>query len=77
MKDKRKVLVLSDDIEPVWLEIKFEELKTGDLFKLFEPTGEPVVTDDGRTEFLCTSDAFLGPYGPEKSTVWTVETDVP
>ena len=74
-EEKRKVEVLSDSKYPVWLGVEFKELKTGDKFRLFEPNGEPVVLDDGTDVFTCTSDAFLGPHGPNKTVVWTVETE--
>ena len=74
MEEKRKVEL---KVQDEWKEIKFEELKAGDTFKLFEPDSEPVITDDNRSEFLCLSDAYLGPHGPDKTVVWTVNTDEP
>lgn len=72
-KQTRKTEVFSNDI---WSEVEFKDLKRGDRFRLFEPDGERVVTSDGKDEFICTSDAFFGPHGPNKTMAWTVETDV-
>lgn len=72
MEDKRRVLIKSNNSE--WLEIEFKDLKKDNVCKLFEPTGELVVHKN-RSEFTCLSDAFQGPHGPNKTTVWTVETD--
>lgn len=30
-----------------WIEVPFEELKVGDIYEMFESTGEPVLNDDG------------------------------
>lgn len=40
-----------------WIEIKFKDLKKGDVFRLIEPTGE-VVSDGQNTEFTAYSDAY-------------------
>lgn len=44
-----------------WQEIKFETLKTGDVFRLFNPTGDPVRDREGKTIFKATSDAYPEP----------------
>lgn len=41
-----------------WSEIEFTELKVGDIFRMFEPTGEFVTGIEGETEWICTSDPF-------------------
>lgn len=40
-----------------WIEVAFESLKKGDVFRVFEPDGKPV-RDRGATVFVATSDAF-------------------
>lgn len=72
MSDKRKVELkkLSG-----WCPIKFEELRTGMIFRLFESDGQPVEDHKGNTEFKCTSDAYRGPHGPNKEEVWIVKTE--
>jgi hypothetical protein len=39
-----------------WILIDWKELKTADLFRVFEPDGTPVVGSDGRDMFLAESD---------------------
>ena len=72
MNNKRKVELkkLSG-----WCPIKFEDLKKGMIFRMFEPTGEAVIDPDGNTEFTCTSDAYRGPHGPNHEEVWTVDCE--
>jgi hypothetical protein len=65
----RKVEVLKDD---KWVEINFSDLKRYMKFRLFEATGEPVISD-GCTEFLATSDAFVGKFG--FYTIYTRDLD--
>lgn len=51
-----------------WHDIYMKCVKKGDVFRLFEPTGEPV-SSNGITEFEALSDAFL------TDGVWTVTTE--
>lgn len=39
------------DNRTVWLKIPFEQLKQGDVFRMFESSGEPVVGMDGGVIF--------------------------
>lgn len=63
MEDLRKVEVLKDG---KWQEIEFKKIHKGDIFRLFESTGEPVMDNNGKTEFVAknepymTSDGVLG-----------------
>lgn len=50
-----------------WQDINFSDLKDGDIFSLFEPSGEQVVGNNGEKEFIATSDAFLNDDG-----IWSV-----
>ena len=67
MKDLRKVEVL---INNEWVERDFAELRKGVKFKMFEPTGEPVVDNEGETEWIAISDPFK-----TESGVWAIEID--
>lgn len=49
---------------------RFQDLKHGDVFQLFEQDGTPV--DDEITVAL--SDAYLKDFGPEHGKQWTVNT---
>ena len=42
-----------------WIDISFDELKEGDIFRLFESVGEPVVDDDGCTTWKAASDVYM------------------
>jgi hypothetical protein len=59
-----------------WKKVEMKELKKGDVFRIFEDDKSQVMLDDGRNEFLCSCDAFIGPYGPQNSQVWTVEIEL-
>ena len=54
-------------VDKIWIDIKFKELKIGDMFRMFEPSGEPV--DGGRVDKVIN-----GPYLNAKG-IWTVDTD--
>lgn len=51
----RKIEIYKDNH---WQEIDFHNLKTGDKFRMFEPSGEPVVGNKNDIEFVATSDTF-------------------
>jgi hypothetical protein len=42
-----------------WIPITFENLHKGDLFRMFESTGEPVIDDKGNTDFIAISEPYL------------------
>jgi hypothetical protein len=46
-----------------WEPAKFEDIIEGDIFRLFEPTGEPVEDLDGNTVFTAMTDAFTNEDG--------------
>jgi len=56
MHDLRKIEVLVDG---KWEHINLCELKSGDTFRMFESTGEPVVDEKGRKVWIVTSDIFI------------------
>jgi hypothetical protein len=51
-----------------WEKINFREIKKGDLFRLFEPTGEPVISEFGEIEFLAFKNAYINEDG-----IWKVD----
>lgn len=56
MKNQRKVEVKKDG---VWSPIVFADLHNGDIFRMFESTGEPVVGSNQDTEWVATSEPYL------------------
>ncbi len=46
-----------------WEITPFLDLKTGDIFRMFEPTGEPVVDPLGNAEFFAESDTYINQDG--------------
>ena len=56
MKDLRRVQILSGG---EWFHFNFRDLKPGIIFKLFDSNDEPVISEDGATEFLATGEVFL------------------
>ena len=64
----RKVQILKNC---EWIEVDFSELKLGDTFRMFEPTGESVVGDKGMSEWTVTST----PYPTNKDGVMAVEIE--
>ena len=68
-KDARKTEILQED--DTWLEIEFENLKRGNVFRLHEKTGELVYDELGNSQFIATSDVYTdGPSG-----VYGISTD--
>ena len=59
MKPLRKV---EKKIVTGWLECRMMDLKKGDIVRLFEPTGEPVVFKS-KTEFLTIGFPFINEQG--------------
>lgn len=51
-------------IDEEWIPFNFEELKKGDKFRLFEKSGELVIDNKGKSEFISLSDVYkLEPNG--------------
>ncbi len=65
MENYRKVEIKEND---QWTEIDFWKIKKGDIFRLFEPSEDPVVYKD-EVEFIAKSDSYL------KDNLWQVDTD--
>lgn len=63
--DKRKVEVFTG---VSWEEIEFEHLKTGDMFRMFEPDGASVEDDEGNRIFIAVSEPFL-----TDENIWAVK----
>jgi RimJ/RimL family protein N-acetyltransferase len=55
MSSLRRVEVYITGLE--FTEVHFHELKMGDTFRLYEPTGEPVLWDEEQN-YYATSDAY-------------------
>lgn len=56
MENVRRVQI---KINNEWKDIKFADLKKGDVFRLFEPDEKEVIDDYGHTEFLATSNIHI------------------
>lgn len=59
MKDERVVHVFDSG---VWIEVKFDKLKEGDRFRLFQD-GEQVINTKGQKEFIASCSPFINQYG--------------
>lgn len=69
MQETRKVEIYK---QGAWIEISFTDLKVGDKFRMFEPTGERVLGSydlEGINEWI----VIKGPYRRSEDEVWTVE----
>jgi len=53
-----------------WINIVFEDIKKGDIYRMFEPTGEPVIYE-GKQTLYALSDMYLH----EKLKKVVVDTD--
>lgn len=51
-----------------WTPCKFSDVIEGDLFRLFEETGEAVIDDKGNTQFTAIKDAY------QVNDAWVLET---
>lgn len=67
MKEERIVYKLDENNE--WVLVLFKDLKSGELFKMFEPDFVPVSTSDGRTNFRACSNPYLN-----EDDVWQIDT---
>lgn len=66
--DMRTIQILENE---KWIDINFEDLKTGDVFRMFESTGEPVVGDKGLDKWRVIST----PYTTDVSGVYAIEVE--
>ena len=53
-----------------WTKCKFSDVFEGDQFRLFESTGEPVIDNNGQTEFVAIKDAYIS----RDTNQWCIET---
>lgn len=67
----RKVEVYA---EGEWYEVKFEDLKPEDTFRLWDSPDDPVVSPDGDTYWRCTSDPYMSECKQHDGTVQNVLT---
>ena len=42
-----------------WVDIPFQQIKEGDVFRIFERSGDPVTDQEGNAVFTATSDAYI------------------
>lgn len=56
-----------------WLQIPISDVLEGDVFRMFEATGEPVTDDKGETNFIAKCDAFQENVLGE--LVWVLESE--
>lgn len=71
MSDVRRTEILTKTQQ--WKEIPFEQLRKGDTFRMFEPTGEPVLDENKNNIFYANSDPYLteeGVYGVSIKERW-------
>jgi hypothetical protein len=52
----------------IWKAIDFKKLNKGDNFKMFEPTGEPVIDNNNNTVFYSTSEPYKNENG-----IWQID----
>lgn len=60
MQDFRKVEILKDG---EWNEANFESIRAGDIFRMFESTGETVMDNNGNTQFLAKTRPYMTSHG--------------
>lgn len=60
---QRTVHKLDSNLE--WREIQFKDIKAGDRIRLYEPNGDVVAHEDGRTSYIATSDAYSNNLGQQ------------
>ena len=73
MSDLRKVEVFREE---KWIETRLKDIKKGELFRMFElPEMLPVLNNFGRHEFIALSQPYIGPNGPNKEDVCTVDVE--
>jgi hypothetical protein len=50
-------------VDGQWVQVRMLELKDGDVFRLFEPNGEPVVDGKDVSEWQVEGDAYVNDMG--------------
>lgn len=56
MEDTRRVQIKDADLN--WHDMEFTDLKDGDIFRMFESTGEPVIGLNDTTEWTVNGDVY-------------------
>ena len=69
MSDIRRIEVLK---EGNWAEINFSDIKKGDVVRMFEPTGDPVLVENKYAEWRVTSD---GAYSRDEDGLMTIDCE--
>lgn len=46
-----------------WEPVEFMELTIGDVFRIYEDTGEPVMDQKGRKEWIAAGKPYINKYG--------------
>lgn len=54
--EMRKAEILVND---EWIEVPFLKIKEGDIYRLFEATGEQVLDSDANGVFIAECDAYI------------------
>lgn len=71
MKKKKPTRLAAIEKDGKMTQVPFEELKPGDLFRLFETDGSPVTDKEGNVIFLATS----APYWDPCSVAWAIKIE--
>ena len=75
MKDEGKIARRRAErkISDLWVEVKFEDLKKGNVFRLLEPSDGCLVKDaSGESEFVAASDAYLEDLATGNHGIWSI-----
>jgi len=62
---KRTVEVMNSETGE-WVVVDYTKLRKYNLFRMFEPSGEPVLGEKGQPNFIADSDYYIGEDGVEK-----------
>ncbi len=57
-------------IKGTWLPCMLEDLHIGQVFRMFEPSGEPVVGKHNSVEWIVTGNPYLN-----EQNIWTVNIE--
>lgn len=70
MNDDLRVILRKVKNTDVWLRVRMADLSVGDVFRLDEPDGTPVLDNDGKSLFCAVGKSYI-----DDNNRWTIEVE--
>jgi hypothetical protein len=74
--DNKNLRTIQKKVNGKWVNVNYNEIEPGDVFRMFDPDGTPVVDDNrygGKTEFTAASKAHPVSITGEETFIIDIE----